>query len=440
MRPYVAGTGAGAIGDVLGGLTQGISQGMELGLKKRYYDAQMAYQQQAAANQEKQLKLQETNQQINMLSKIQSMPTDKGKTALFELYAPQLGIDPKSPQGVLLQEGFKGPDSSLFIETFGGFLADNGLNVKSAADLLATNPEAFWSGLGVVAQQRKEHAAAAVQERTFGLKERELAEDERKNRAKEGMPDYQGSAVQGADGSMGIPRKNPDGSITWQRIGGAPGSSTDTFTPAPKPLTEAEGKNVGWLGRMQLGDQGIDEFLDANPDYLGSFSAKVDQTARSLGESAKYIGAGLGGVLGGILGKSPTAVGVGAGAGGAGGAALGGIAEQFLTSAEGKEYIAKASPFVNAGLRKDTGAAITSEEWTKAFAEWLPVPGDPPSVISTKARNRQEAIKGAEISAGSGAKQSSALSSGGDITQDAYDRLKPGDTFTWQGKTLTKGR
>lgn len=53
-------------------------------------------------------------------------------------------------------------------------------------------------------------------------------------------------------------------------------------------------------------------------------------------------------------------------------------------SPEGRVYMDAAAPLVNAILRKESGAAITAEEWTRAFREWLPRPGEPPEVTANK--------------------------------------------------------
>jgi hypothetical protein len=60
-------------------------------------------------------------------------------------------------------------------------------------------------------------------------------------------------------------------------------------------------------------------------------------------------------------------------------------------SREGRIYMDAAAPLVNAILRKESGAAITAEEWSRAFREWLPRPGEPPEVTQNKlAKLRKE--------------------------------------------------
>lgn len=59
--------------------------------------------------------------------------------------------------------------------------------------------------------------------------------------------------------------------------------------------------------------------------------------------------------------------------------------------------------FVNAVLRRESGAVISEEEFENANQQYFPQPGDGPEVIAQKRRNRENAIKGFEISAGPGA-------------------------------------
>jgi hypothetical protein len=49
--------------------------------------------------------------------------------------------------------------------------------------------------------------------------------------------------------------------------------------------------------------------------------------------------------------------------------------------------------FINAVLRKESGAAIGAAEFENAEKQYFPVPGNPPSVIAQKAKNRATAIE-----------------------------------------------
>lgn len=56
--------------------------------------------------------------------------------------------------------------------------------------------------------------------------------------------------------------------------------------------------------------------------------------------------------------------------------------------------------FVNAVLRRESGAAIAATEFDNAKRQYFPLPGDSPAVISQKAENRKTAIEGIRAAAG----------------------------------------
>lgn len=61
--------------------------------------------------------------------------------------------------------------------------------------------------------------------------------------------------------------------------------------------------------------------------------------------------------------------------------------------------------FVNAVLRKESGASISSSEFDQARKQYFPQPGDTPETIKQKRDNRAIAIKGIETAAGPANKQ-----------------------------------
>jgi hypothetical protein len=60
--------------------------------------------------------------------------------------------------------------------------------------------------------------------------------------------------------------------------------------------------------------------------------------------------------------------------------------------------------FINAILRRESGAVISEEEFANAEQQYFPQPGDGPEVIAQKRANRENAIRGIEVSAGQGAR------------------------------------
>jgi len=72
----------------------------------------------------------------------------------------------------------------------------------------------------------------------------------------------------------------------------------------------------------------------------------------------------------------------------------------FLTSNERKLAEQAQRDFVNAILRRESGAAIAESEFQNAARQYFPQPGDTPEVIEQKRRNREIAIQGVARAAG----------------------------------------
>lgn len=81
----------------------------------------------------------------------------------------------------------------------------------------------------------------------------------------------------------------------------------------------------------------------------------------------------------------------------------GGVGNYMVTD-EYQKYDQAARNFINAQLRRDSGAAISEGEWDNARKQYLPQPGDSKSVLSQKANNRQTAIGSLGRAAGKGYK------------------------------------
>jgi hypothetical protein len=71
---------------------------------------------------------------------------------------------------------------------------------------------------------------------------------------------------------------------------------------------------------------------------------------------------------------------------------IGGFANYFVPENRQKYDQAK-SDFINAQLRRESGAAIAQSEFENADKQYFPVPGDTPAVVKQKAANRQAAVE-----------------------------------------------
>lgn len=134
-----------------------------------------------------------------------------------------------------------------------------------------------------------------------------------------------------------------------------------TLTQGPlkdKPLNEGEAKNAGFLVRGR----------DAN----AVISELEDQGTSMWNKTMRAVPGGLG---------------------------------NFGLGPEAQRFEQAKRDFVNAVLRRESGAVIAQEEFDNADQQYFPQPGDGPEVIQQKRRNRENAIKGFELGAGSAGKQ-----------------------------------
>ena len=77
-----------------------------------------------------------------------------------------------------------------------------------------------------------------------------------------------------------------------------------------------------------------------------------------------------------------------------GGSGLTGLAATAMANPQQQQLDQAQRDFINAVLRRESGAAIASSEFENARRQYFVQPGDSPQVIAQKARNRQTAIAG----------------------------------------------
>jgi len=75
-------------------------------------------------------------------------------------------------------------------------------------------------------------------------------------------------------------------------------------------------------------------------------------------------------------------------------------AGNYLVSDEYQQFSQAARDFINATLRRESGAVISDEEFANARQQYLPVPGDSPAVLAQKRRNRQNVIQSMIVQSG----------------------------------------
>ncbi|MGR1583365.1 hypothetical protein ACSSNL_18120 [Thalassobius sp. S69A] len=85
--------------------------------------------------------------------------------------------------------------------------------------------------------------------------------------------------------------------------------------------------------------------------------------------------------------------------------------------------------FVNAILRRESGAVISDQEFDNADKQYFPMPGDSPEVIKQKRQNRENAIKGLRVGSGPGAEYVDQMA----IAESVQDQLSDDDLIRKYG-------
>lgn len=191
-----------------------------------------------------------------------------------------------------------------------------------------------------------------------------------------GTPEWQQFMMSGGSGGTSL-SVGPDGSVSFQQGGGM------------KPLTEQQSKDTVYATRAEGALPIIDQ-------YGSSLTNPVERAVEG----------------------DPT------------GLARGLQSQEFqLAQQAGKE-------FLQAILRKDTGAAITPQETAEYGSVYLPVPGDTPAVLEQKRVSRSralEAMKAGLPPAAILAQERALAASGGQ--GGGYTAVNPqtGERVTWNG-------
>lgn len=118
----------------------------------------------------------------------------------------------------------------------------------------------------------------------------------------------------------------------------------------------------------------------------------------------------------------------------------------YLTSTDRQKFEQAKRDFVNAQLRRESGAAISASEFDSANKQYFPVPGDTPEVIAQKAANRRAAIEAIGREGGPSYRPKYTFDPSGrvtpygqpargaqssqPVTKSQYDSLPSGATFT----------
>jgi hypothetical protein len=139
-----------------------------------------------------------------------------------------------------------------------------------------------------------------------------------------------------------------------------------------------------------------------NAVAFGARALDAQSTLRQLEASGVTNGGRLAGgldaipVIGGALGGAVRST--------AGLPLVGGLAQSTIAPSDQQQSYEQAQRnFVSAVLRKESGAAISNEEYANEGKKYFPQPGDSAATIEQKARARDLAIEGLKAQAGPGA-------------------------------------
>ncbi len=105
----------------------------------------------------------------------------------------------------------------------------------------------------------------------------------------------------------------------------------------------------------------------------------------------------------------------------------------YMVSPEYQQAKQARNDFINAQLRRESGAAISDSEYERADQQYFPQPGDGPDVLAQKAKNRQLAVEGMIGSAGPAFKMSptvgaapAAKAGGNELLDQAREAIRQG--------------
>lgn len=248
-------------------------------------------------------------------------------------------------------------------------LASLGQGGEADAQALLRSGDMSLAQLGINMQNRREdQARQAAQDAeskrrfglTYGLQAQAAA------RAGEQKPTIQ--KVKDANGNETLVQVYPDGRSRPISIGDAAAASAEPnnpFNPTGGKFNEGQGKAAGFTDRM-LQSESILSGMAVAPGVHGPTAPGVQDEGASYAQTV-------------LSDRQETPV-------------VGKFANYAISKNRQKFNQAKRD-FINAQLRRESGAAISPTEFESADKQYFPVPGDPPELIAQKAANRRAAIQ-----------------------------------------------
>lgn len=293
-------------------------------------------------------------------------------TSLPSLAFPQANINSDiSPQLAAIGDAIKTGQQRRTLAELGQGLSNGTLNYdQAAAQLLASGDRAGAMSLAQLgmnqAQQSYNRSRDAINDK---YRVDQATQTQRNWEASYGL---QKRAAARADEDQYSVQKveNPDGTTSLVRVAkrGTPGV-IDTGMPqqaggnpfAPGKFNEGQGKAAGFTDRM-LQSEGILSGIGGQGGVQNQGTSITGAALDAVGNTP-YIGG------------------------------IAGAGANWLKGPERQKYEQAKRDFVNAQLRRESGAAISPSEFDSANKQYFPVPGDSPEVIKQKSANRRAAIE-----------------------------------------------
>lgn len=156
---------------------------------------------------------------------------------------------------------------------------------------------------------------------------------------------------------------------------------TAGVTKEGKPLNVEQAKALGFHSQMALSAKNIDKFDEqalVSRGSVGNYMRNIEYNAASADIP--------------VMGKALAA----------GRLMLGDTAEDRVKKAdpEAYNYVQQAQGFVNAVLRRESGASIADPEFMRTFRQYFPADNDGPDEVREKAERRRQAIQDMKTSTG----------------------------------------
>jgi hypothetical protein len=169
--------------------------------------------------------------------------------------------------------------------------------------------------------------------------------------------------VTGADGAITVVNKR---TMTAQPVMDTQGRTVQAGAATAKPLTEQQAKANLFGARMYESNKILNELEDAKVMRPGAIKGSAETVGRILGLGTDSMGGTLADAAGSMTN---------------------------WTQSKSQQRVEQARrDFVNAVLRKESGAVISPQEFANAEKQYFPQPGDTKAVIEQKRKNRELAM------------------------------------------------